>query len=200
MPHVCMCVSGMKLEDMDGERTPCRMKKPVESFELQLNLAPEKAMSRIVKATHGEYRSLRGEQFMAGCLGARTIVQKRWPFMRKMGRALYAHVDPSGPGCEIRGHFGMDPRTQRFMTFLLAAIPVYIVVAAFVVHGLLHGAIPRHDLAATLVPLAMLPFSLLVLALGRYVSRRDPDDISEWLYDLFADVTFMPSKHLSQSR
>jgi hypothetical protein len=169
-----------------------------EEFELNLRLSPNEALNRIIGASD-EQRwglSLSGYKgtncFLHKFDGNTLTIQKRRYYRNDFHPYLYAQFEPTSFGTKLTGCFAMNQFTRGFMLLWFGFVGFGGIVAAISITGkVAAGQSPKSELLYLLHPIGMLVFGCLLVVIGGWFSRKEKQQIAEWLDRLFADSIYV---------
>ena len=172
-----------------------------EEFELNLRLDANEALNRIVQASD-EQRwglSLSGfqgtEAFLHRFDGNTLVIQKRRYYRNDFHQCLYARVEPTSFGSKLTGHFAMNKSTRGFMLLWFGLVGFAAIVMAISITGKIATGHRRvSELLYILHPIGMLVFGYLLVSIGGWFSRKEKQQIAEWLNRLFADSIYVTNR------
>ena len=172
-----------------------------EEFELNLRLNANEALSRIVQASDEQrwglsFSGFQGTKpFLYRFDGNTLTIQKRRYYRNDFHQYLYAQVEPTSFGSKLTGHFAMNKSTRAFMVLWFglvgfAALAIAISTTAKIATD--HSRVS--ELLYILHPVGMLVFGYLLVSIGGWFSRKEKQQIAEWLNQLFADSIYVTNR------
>jgi hypothetical protein len=171
-----------------------RLYNRAETFELNLHLSPNEALKRIIGASDEQRRgfSLLGYKgtnpFLHKLDGNTVMIQKRRYYRNDFHPYLYAQVEPTSFGSKLTGRFAMNQGTRGFMLLWFGLVGLVGIIAAINIIGeVAAGQKPKSELLHLLQPIGMLVFGCLLVVFGKWFSRKERQQIVEWLNSLFTD-------------
>ena len=169
-----------------------------DKFELNLRLSPNDALKRIVEASDEERRgfSLSGHKgsnsFLHKFDGNTVMIQKRRYYRNDFHPYLYAQVEPTAFGSKLTGRFAMNQWTRGFMLLWFGFVGFAgIALAITITRKVATGLSAKSELLYLLHPIAMLVFGFLLVVIAGWFSRKEKQQIAQWLNTLFADSIYV---------
>ena len=166
----------------------------VEQFELNLRLDANEALNRIIRASDEQrwglsFSGYQGTKpFLYRFDGNTLMIQKRRYYRNDFHPYLYAQVEPTSFGSKLTGHFAMKKLMRGFMLLWLGVVGfVGIIAAMSIVRTVGIGQEPKGEFVTPLIPVWMFVFGCLLVLIGGWFSRKEKQEIAEWLQELFRD-------------
>jgi len=158
--------------------------------ELRTDLSPDECLRRLREAADppqfGPF-SLSGykgsKPVIAKLTGTKIKLWKRRYYKNSFAPFFFGALVPQGAGTRIEGHFGMDPFVKVFLAFWLGAVFLGAVAA---LTARFSQGIPSGDLAAIVIPFAMILFGLALPRFGQWLGRSEKKDLLEFLQTALA--------------
>jgi hypothetical protein len=179
----------------------------VEEFELNLRLSPTEALNRIIEASDEQRRGLsfsgyKGtNSFLHKFDGNTLTIQKRRYYRNDFHPYLYAQFEPTSFGSKLTGRFAMNQFTRGFMLLWFGLVGFGgIVVAISIIGKVAAGQSPKSHLLWLLHPIGMLAFGCLLVVIGEWFSRKEKQEITDWLDRLFADSIYLTATRSLRGR
>ncbi len=158
--------------------------------ELRTDLSPDECLRRLREAadppqfaafSRSGYKG--SKPVIAKLNGAKIKLWKRRYYKNSFAPFFFGALVPDGAGTRIEGHFGMDPFVKIFLAFWLGA--VFLGGAAALTARFSQG-IPNGNVAAIVIPFAMILFGLALPKFGQWLGRNEKNNLLEFLQTTLA--------------